>query len=95
MRGESAQRGGHGVGLAIVRRLSDRFGWPVHIESQQGVGTRVEITFPSGSHPPKRHGDCLAVDAASGIAAQESDDFRDFARLQHEVTPGGTGVLSD
>lgn len=46
VRGESAQRGGHGVGLSIVRRLSERFGWPVHIESQPGVGTRVEIRFP-------------------------------------------------
>jgi signal transduction histidine kinase len=34
------------VGLSIVRRLSDRFGWPVHIESEAGVGTRVEIRFP-------------------------------------------------
>jgi signal transduction histidine kinase len=46
VRGESARRGGHGVGLSIVRRLSDRFGWPVHIESQPGSGTRVEIGFP-------------------------------------------------
>jgi signal transduction histidine kinase len=46
VRGESARRGGHGVGLSIVRRLSDRFGWPVHIESEPGVGTRVEIRFP-------------------------------------------------
>ncbi len=45
-RGESARRGGHGVGLSIVRRLSDRFGWPVHIESSPGIGTRVEIRFP-------------------------------------------------
>ena len=46
VRGEAAQRGGHGVGLSIVRRLSERFGWPVHIESRPGVGTRVEIRFP-------------------------------------------------
>jgi signal transduction histidine kinase len=45
-RGDSARRGGHGVGLSIVRRLSDRFGWPVRIESEPGVGTRVEIRFP-------------------------------------------------
>jgi signal transduction histidine kinase len=44
--GEPARRGGHGVGLSIVRRLSERFGWPVRIESQPGVGTRVEIHFP-------------------------------------------------
>lgn len=47
VRGDSARRGGHGVGLTIVRRLSDRFGWPVTIESSLGVGTRVEIHFPT------------------------------------------------
>jgi signal transduction histidine kinase len=52
VRGESAQRGGHGVGLSIVRRLSDRFGWPVRIESEPGVGTRVEIRFPGARIEP-------------------------------------------
>jgi len=47
VRGEGRRRGGHGVGLTIVRRLSDRFGWPVTIGSQPGVGTSVEIRFPS------------------------------------------------
>jgi signal transduction histidine kinase len=47
VRGEGNRRGGHGVGLTIVRRLSDRFGWPIRIDSQPGVGTRVEITFPA------------------------------------------------
>jgi signal transduction histidine kinase len=47
VRGEGHRRGGHGVGLTIVRRLSDRFGWPVTIGSQPGVGTTVEIRFPS------------------------------------------------
>jgi signal transduction histidine kinase len=47
VRGDSARRGGHGVGLTIVRRLSDRFGWSVTIESSLGVGTRVEIHFPT------------------------------------------------
>ena len=58
VRGEGNRRGGHGVGLTIVRRLSDRFGWPVRIESQPGVGTTVEISFPgarsesaTGSNP--------------------------------------------
>lgn len=39
-------RGGHGVGLTIVKRLSDRFGWPVRIDSTPGVGTRVVVEFP-------------------------------------------------
>ena len=51
-RGESARRGGFGVGLSIVRRLSDRFGWPVHIESQPGVGTRIEVRFPGARAEP-------------------------------------------
>jgi signal transduction histidine kinase len=46
VRGEGNRRGGHGVGLTIVRRLSDRFGWPVNIASDPGVGTTVEISFP-------------------------------------------------
>ena len=52
VRGETARRGGHGVGLTIVRRLSDRFGWPVTIESSPGVGTRVEIGFPDARSEP-------------------------------------------
>jgi signal transduction histidine kinase len=46
VRGDGNRRSGHGVGLTIVRRLSDRFGWPIHIESQPGVGTTVTISFP-------------------------------------------------
>lgn len=52
VRGESGGRGGHGVGLTIVRRLSDRFGWPVRIDSTPGVGTRVEIHFPAARRVP-------------------------------------------
>lgn len=46
VRGDSKSRGGHGVGLTIVKRLSDRFGWPVRFESTVDVGTRVEVEFP-------------------------------------------------
>lgn len=51
-RGEPARRGGFGVGLSIVRRLSDRFGWPVSIDSQPGVGTRIEVRFPDARSEP-------------------------------------------
>lgn len=37
---------GHGIGLSIVRRLSQRFGWPVNMTSTAGQGTRVSIGFP-------------------------------------------------
>lgn len=52
VRGDSGKHGGHGVGLTIVRRLSDRFGWPVEIVSQPGLGTRVEVIFPGSRKEP-------------------------------------------
>lgn len=51
-RGEPQRRGGHGVGLTIVKRLSDRFEWPVEITSEPGVGTRVTIRFPKAQCEP-------------------------------------------
>jgi signal transduction histidine kinase len=52
VRGEGNRRGGHGVGLTIVRRLSDRFGWPISIVSEAGVGTTVTIDFPGARAEP-------------------------------------------
>lgn len=40
---------GHGVGLTIVKRLSDRFNWPISIESQPGEGTTIVVDFPESS----------------------------------------------
>ncbi len=45
-RGGRIDSDGFGLGLTIVRRLSDRFGWPVHLESEPGRGTRAVIQFP-------------------------------------------------
>jgi signal transduction histidine kinase len=36
---------GKGMGLSIVRRLGDRFGWPVSLESTAGIGTTATIGF--------------------------------------------------
>ena len=45
-RAQPRRRGGYGVGLTIVKRLTDRFGWQLHIESSPGLGTDVTIEFP-------------------------------------------------
>ena len=45
-RAQHGRRGGHGVGLAIVKRLSDRYRWPIEYESTPGKGTRVRVRFP-------------------------------------------------
>lgn len=47
-RGNHKQRGGYGVGLTIVKMLSERFNWPIKVESEVGQGTRVSINFPEG-----------------------------------------------
>jgi len=41
------KKDGQGIGLSIVQRLSQRYGWPVSLESQPGQGTTATITFPS------------------------------------------------
>ncbi len=42
----SDQGQGYGIGLSIVRRMSDRFDWPIDIHSEPDVGTRVRVSFP-------------------------------------------------
>lgn len=36
---------GQGIGLSIVRRLSERYGWPVRLDSEPGKGTTAIIRF--------------------------------------------------
>lgn len=36
---------GTGLGLNLVRRICDRFHWKIHIDSEPGVGTSVNIYF--------------------------------------------------
>lgn len=43
--GDKTERKGYGVGLTIVKRLSDRFNWIVKVESTKDVGTRFEVFF--------------------------------------------------
>jgi hypothetical protein len=45
-RGRQTGSGGHGIGLTIVKRLSDRFRWPLELESRVGVGTSATIRLP-------------------------------------------------
>jgi signal transduction histidine kinase len=49
---QQRQRGGFGVGLTIVKRLTDRFRWPLEIDSVPGRGTRVSVRFPDARSQP-------------------------------------------
>ncbi|MEJ2508598.1 MAG: HAMP domain-containing sensor histidine kinase [Gammaproteobacteria bacterium] len=35
--------GGSGIGLSLVKRICDRYGWEIAIESQPGTGTRTSL----------------------------------------------------
>lgn len=41
----NSKRKGYGVGLTIVKRLSNRFNWVVDVTSEVNVGTRFEVKF--------------------------------------------------
>ena len=58
---------GHGIGLSLVKRLTDRFGWPLTMNSEQGVGTTVRIHLPL-SHVGSKE----AAPNAGAIAGKKS-----------------------
>ncbi len=41
-----ARGSGHGIGLTLVKRISDRCGWVVDINSEPSRGTQVEVSLP-------------------------------------------------
>ena len=45
--GCKTERQGYGVGLTIVKRLSNRFHWVVEVRSEVDVGTEIEVIFMS------------------------------------------------
>jgi len=42
---ETTNPAGHGVGMTIVKRFSDRFNWPISIKSELGKGTEITVNF--------------------------------------------------
>lgn len=44
----SNDNSGHGLGLTIVKRLCERFGWKLTVYSAPGMGTSMTVIFKSG-----------------------------------------------
>lgn len=50
--GETSARG-FGIGLAIVKKICDRYGWPVRLDSKPGEGSCVSVGLPvAGKNSP-------------------------------------------
>ncbi len=70
-RGSHTGSRGHGIGLAIVRRIADRYGWQVTLESTLGKGTTATAHFaqalkPDAALPPSERATVPAIaDSAS------------------------------
>ncbi|NIF25266.1 HAMP domain-containing histidine kinase [Pantoea sp. Tr-811] len=55
----TTKQGGLGVGLALVKRIMERFGGSVSLSSREEEGTRVSLTFniaAGGDHGPQHSG---------------------------------------
>jgi signal transduction histidine kinase len=46
-----ARPDGYGIGLAIVKRICERYGWPILVDSGEGTGTRVVLGLEQDSDP--------------------------------------------
>lgn len=55
-RASQTRGSGHGIGLSMVKRLCDRFGWSIDMESEPDRGTRVTVSMPDAEvgAPPAR-----------------------------------------
>jgi signal transduction histidine kinase len=43
---EQTEARGFGIGLSIVKKICDRYGWAIRLESEPHQGTRVSLSLP-------------------------------------------------
>lgn len=46
---------GAGIGLSLVKKICDRYGWDIELNSEESRGTQAILHFSSGNNPPLTH----------------------------------------
>lgn len=98
---DATHRGGVGLGLGIVRRLSQLLGVPIRVESALGVGTRFILEVAAGELPCAATADRSFADPAPRskgkriLLVEDDRAMRDALRVYlqldaHEVRTAGS-----
>lgn len=80
---------GSGLGLAIAKKISDRLGGTIKIESEKGIGTtvRIKLPFKLGSEDdlmPKSHSDNVSIEGMRVLIAEDNDLNLEIAQFMLE-----------
>lgn len=69
-RGAGSRASGHGLGLSLVKRITDRYGWHIELASERGTGTTVQVLLPDAEVLP------VALQSAPAAPSAGSDSDR-------------------
>ncbi|WP_455720410.1 ATP-binding protein [Agathobacter sp.] len=80
---------GSGLGLAIAKKIIDKLGGTINIESQKGIGTTVKMTVPFkfGNQDEiftKRSDDNVSLEGKRVLLAEDNDINMEIARFMLE-----------
>ncbi len=96
--GITREHGGMGLGLAIVRHITELHGGSVHVDSEEGAGAKFRVRLPvavpvnNGSSPPAPHPQRAAL---GGIRVVVVDDDADSREVVGKILKNqGASVIS-